>query len=195
MYINNTTHLQELVAWAKNTAAQGQKLFLIENLAPLILGKKPAVLLNVRFENPEEWEAFKLLFSQQKPLQIREIRRLNRRRQVIFYQRELLDSVLQQAPILNFLKTLNYPEPYSLDSYLSFLQEKIVTLKFPDEIGVFLGYPLKDVLGFMGLLPLPYIKTQGWRIYGDEKLSHKVYENSKQARHLMRKMAGDCSAT
>lgn len=192
MSINSIKHLEELVTWAKNAPSRHQKLFLIENLAPLVLGKKPAVLLNVFFENPKEWETFKLLFSQQRPLQNREIRTLNRRRQIFFYQQDILDSLLGQDPILDFLKTLNYPAAYSLETYLGFLQEKIVSLKFPDEIGVFLGYPLKDVLGFMGLLPLPYIKTQGWRIYGDEKLSDKVYAGSKEARHLMRRIAGDC---
>lgn len=189
LYLNDIEHSEELVAWAMNAASQDKKLFLIESLAPLVLGKKPSVLLNVFFENPEEWETFKKLLFQHNALQIRVIRKLNGRLQVMFYHRHLLDSVLRQDPILAFLKALSYPETYSLDNYLCFLQQKIISLEFPDEIGVFLGYPLKDVLGFMGLLPLPYIRTQGWRIYGDEKLSNEIYESCRQARNTMKIIA------
>jgi len=37
----------------------------------------------------------------------------------------------------------------------------------PAEIGMVLGYPLKDVLGFLGLSALPASGYCGWRIYGD----------------------------
>jgi len=186
-----TKHLGELVTWAKDKTSQKNYLFLVESLAPLVLGIKPSVLLNVSINNDMEWKEFEELFTHQKALQIKEIRELKGRLQVIFYQREKLDSVLRQKPIQEFLTTLSYPEHYSLDSYLSLLKHKITSLKFPHEVGVFLGYPLKDVLGFMGLLPLPYRKTQGWRIYGDETLSNEVYEKYRQARSMMRKLVGN----
>ncbi|NJN67192.1 MAG: DUF3793 family protein [Chloroflexaceae bacterium] len=37
----------------------------------------------------------------------------------------------------------------------------------PHEIGLALGYPVKDVLGYMGLLPLDFTGCCGWRVYGD----------------------------
>lgn len=184
----NIEHLEELVTWAKEKTSQ-KKLFLIESLAPLILGIKPSVLLNVSLENEMEWQEFEGLYTQQRPLKIRKIRELNGRMQVIFYQRELLDSVLRQNSIQEFLRTLSYPKQYSLDIYLNLLRHRIISFKFPHEVGVFLGYPLKDVLGFMGLLPLPYRKTQGWRIYGDETLSNQVYEKYRQARNIMKRLA------
>ena len=39
--------------------------------------------------------------------------------------------------------------------------------QIPHEIGLALGYPIKDVLGYMGLVPLPCTGGCGWRIYGD----------------------------
>lgn len=184
----NIKHLEELVTWAKEKTSQ-KKLFLVESLAPLILGIKPSVLLNVSTESEMEWQEFEGLYTQQRPLKIRKIRELNGRMQVIFYQSELLDSVLRQNSIQEFLRTLSYPKQYSLDIYLNLLRHRIISFKFPHEVGVFLGYPLKDVLGFMGLLPLPYRKTQGWRIYGDETLSNQVYEKYRQARNIMKRLA------
>ncbi|MDO0822738.1 DUF3793 family protein [Desulfosporosinus nitroreducens] len=185
----NTKHLGKLITWAKDKTYHEKSLFLVESLAPLVLGIKPSVLLNVSLANEVEWIKFVKLFTQQKALQIKKIRELNGRLQVIFYQREKLDFVLRQKPVQEFLMTMNYPKQYSLDAYLSLLKHRIISLKFPHEVGVFLGYPLKDVLGFMGLLPLPYKRTQGWRIYGDELPSNEVYEKYRQARSIMRKLA------
>jgi len=185
----NTKHLGKLITWAKAKTYHEKSLFLVESLAPLVLGIKPSVLLNVSLENEVEWIEFEKLFTQRKALQTKEIRELNGRMQVIFYQREKLDLVLRQKPVQEFLITMNYPKQYSLDAYLSLLKHRIISLKFPHEVGVFLGYPLKDVLGFMGLLPLPYKRTQGWRIYGDEPPSNEVYEKYRQARSIMRKLA------
>ena len=39
--------------------------------------------------------------------------------------------------------------------------------EIPHEIGLALGYPIKDVLGYMGLVPLQCTGRCGWRIYGD----------------------------
>ncbi|SHK60846.1 Protein of unknown function [Tepidibacter formicigenes DSM 15518] len=52
----------------------------------------------------------------------------------------------------------------------------------PDEIGVFLGYPLKDVMGFIGHPSLKLTKIKGWRVYGDSRLSDKRYMEFFNAR-------------
>lgn len=39
----------------------------------------------------------------------------------------------------------------------------------------FLGYPLKDVLGFMGYGNKEFVEVCSWRIYGDKEISQKVY--------------------
>jgi len=184
-----TKHLRELVAWAKGKPFVKKKLFLVESLAPLVLGLKPSVLLNVSLEKESEWLEFEELFTQKEAFRIKEIRELKGRLQVIFYQRETLDTVLRQKSIQEFLTKLSYPQNYSLDSYLNLLKHRITSLEFPHEIGVFLGYPLKDVMGFMGFLSLPYRRTQGWRIYGDETPSNEVYAKYRQARSTMRKLA------
>lgn len=182
------THLADLIAWANDSTSQKKRLFLIENLAPLVMRIKPSVLMNVSYNDEVDWSKFKILFTRGKTLQIREIRKLNRQLQVMFYQKDLLDFVLSQQAIQQFLRSLSYPTQYSLDSYLQVLKQRILSRRFPHEIGVFLGYPLKDVLGFMGLLPLPYTRTQGWRIYGDERPSNEVYENYRKARRMMREL-------
>ena len=41
----------------------------------------------------------------------------------------------------------------------------------PHEVGVFIGYPLKDVAGFMRCLPSTPIHHGAWRVYGGTRES------------------------
>jgi hypothetical protein len=53
--------------------------------------------------------------------------------------------------------------------------------KLPSEYGIFFGYPLKDVIGFMGHPSLKHVKTKAWKVYGDPTLSDIIFEKFKQA--------------
>lgn len=54
--------------------------------------------------------------------------------------------------------------------------------EIPHEIGLALGYPVKDVLGFIGLMSLRHSGMCGWRIYGDPAPSLMVRKRYEQAR-------------
>ncbi|EGW39545.1 DUF3793 family protein [Desulfosporosinus sp. OT] len=177
-----TNYLRTLVCWAKDKPPSSNYHLVIEHLGPIVLGIKPSELLNVSLYDQRIWEEFKTLFSQQEQLRLREIRQINGRQQVIFYHRATLDTVLREKHHQEFLRTFNYPEIYSLNCYLNHVLGKIKSKAFPHEIGIFLGYPLKDVLGFMKQIPLTYVGTHGWRIYGDMQVSGEIYEKYQQAR-------------
>jgi hypothetical protein len=54
--------------------------------------------------------------------------------------------------------------------------------EIPHEIGLALGYPVKDVLGFIGLMSLRHSGMCGWRIYGDPVPSLMVRKRYERAR-------------
>ncbi|MCK8815786.1 DUF3793 family protein [Natroniella sulfidigena] len=98
------------------------------------------------------------------------------RRRTLFYHQTALDRQLDNVKVLNFLKQLGYPEEYKFKSYLDLLVTKLKNYDlgsggFPHEIGIFLGYPLKDVLGFMGYSDLEYTCREEWKVYGDKAIS------------------------
>ena len=66
------------------------------------------------------------------------------------------------------------------------LIDKLNSKDFPHEIGIFLGYPLKDVVGFMGYGNYKFYKTKYWKIYGDPEISDIVYNNFLKDRKAMR---------
>jgi hypothetical protein len=67
------------------------------------------------------------------------------------------------------------------------LRRRYATVGCPPEIGVFLGIPLKDVKGFMGLNSLQHTKYGMWRIYGDPAVSEKRMNEYRSARNMIRR--------
>lgn len=161
--------------------------YILECLAPILLSQKPAELLNIGL-NKVAWNELRIRLTQIPNIDLIEVRKINQLRQVLFYNTNLLERLIFNSISQEFLQYINYPQLSSVDDYLLHLIEKIrFHNTFPHEIGLFLGYPLKDVLGFMELVPLSYVKTHGWRVYGDERLSDAYYEKYQFARQLMNK--------
>lgn len=77
--------------------------------------------------------------------------------------------------------------PFGIDS-ATFLAEVAtrwhVSGSIPHEIGIALGYPMKDVWGFMGITSEPCSGSCGWRIFGDPEPSLKKKLRYERARAL-----------
>lgn len=85
----------------------------------------------------------------------------------VVYDRDRLQKVLDEAPYCVMGAKLNYSYPLRADGFINEVRERWqMHGKVPHEIGVALGYPLDDVFGYMGLLPLPCKGVCGWQVYG-----------------------------
>ncbi len=152
--------------------------WLIEILGPVILGSKPAEILNLSCkDNNKETKLndIKSFFSNCTRLSYEIINIQDGGVRIVFINKDSLSKVLSNKKCLNFLKFVGYPSNYDLDKYINVLIDKLNTKDFPHEIGIFLGYPLKDVVGFMGYGKYKFCKTRYWRVYGDESISDNVY--------------------
>lgn len=107
---------------------------------------------------------------------------------MLFYNPKALDDCLKDKRNRRFLEELGYPKEYNLNDYLLCLIAKIETGSIPDEIGIFLGYPLKDIIGFMGHPSLKLTKVNGWRVYGDPKLSDMKFREFLEAKNEVRSL-------
>ena len=54
---------------------------------------------------------------------------------------------------------------------------------FPHEIGLFLGYPVEDVEGFIAHKPCKYIGM--WKVYGDVDKAQKLFEEYDKCAHTL----------
>jgi len=159
---------------------------LLIRLSPTIMGVKPAELLNVKLG--DDLERCRRYFRNYDGITFIEIKDFYNlyRKQLFFYHQECLRGVLKQKANQFFLKKVGYPANFDFNRYLDVLVTKLQSDIFPHEIGIFLGYPLKDVLGYMGLAPLKLVKIKGWKYYGSENLSMTRYHQYLKARDVFK---------
>ena len=91
---------------------------------------------------------------------------------MLIYHPVALSKALQENIVQRTLRNLGYLYD-NLDKTLAHLETRMQEDEFPHEIGFFLGYPTKDVLGFMGMNNLPLVGSGPWKMYGklEESLS------------------------
>ncbi|AOT70210.1 DUF3793 family protein [Geosporobacter ferrireducens] len=165
--------------------------WLTEILGPVILGAKPSEILSFRLHEADsimKIEAIQSIFNQSSKIAYKQISYHNNCIKILFYHPTLLEDTLKDQKNLRFLQHIGYNTAYDLENYLDHLTEKIARGNIPDEIGIFLGYPLKDVLGFIGHPSLKLTKINGWRVYGDERLSDRRYNEILRTKNEIRSM-------
>lgn len=147
---------------------------LAEKLAPVLLEVKPASLLRLtNCRHPAVGKQFdlfsvhELMILSELKLECRILKRNSSNLVVLFYRTAVLTRHLAQPQHAAFLRECGYSG--TLSGALDELARRCETNRdFPHEIGAFLGYPLKDVRGFLenpaGCLSVP----RGlWRVSGD----------------------------
>ena len=86
---------------------------------------------------------------------------------VFVYRHDCLEQMLSDDAYQRFLAEAGY-ERTNLDGLLEQLAQRLRTQpEFPHEIGVFLGYPLQDVIGFIENHGRNFTCCGFWKSYGD----------------------------
>lgn len=94
---------------------------------------------------------------------------------LLIYHPGLLQKRLSSRTSRTFLTRLGYRQPHLIEAVLEQLAQRFaVNNELPHEIGWFLGYPLKDVEGFMGRKPLKVSGQRLWEIYGHPHRSNAL---------------------
>lgn len=165
--------------------------WLVEILGPVLLGSKSAEILSFPKydkEVPSKIEKIEKCIGQCRKIVYKIFKYKNSSIKILFYNPRVLDKNLREYRNMKFLKSLGYPEQYSLERYLEHIIDKIEYGVIPHEIGVFLGYPLKDIIGFMGHPSLRLTKINGWRIYGNPRLSDRKFKEFSDSKEKIKKL-------
>ena len=102
---------------------------------------------------------------------------------VIVYRRDTLWRELCNPSNRAFLETQGYYDWSSLESLFIKLRERITARdEFPHEIGMFLSYPLEDVLGFMYCKGKNYKCSGYWKVYHNENVTKKKFQQFTMSR-------------
>jgi hypothetical protein len=99
----------------------------------------------------------------------------------LLYRRKILARKVGAGAGSRYLRALGYPAG-RLEDCLSFLKKRFEEPAFPHEVGIFLGYPLEDVIGFSRGKPSPYNCRGYWRVYGRPEKAERTFAYMDAAR-------------
>jgi hypothetical protein len=167
--------------------------------AEVISGAKPANM--VRIPNQKLpcgrrmyrlWQKFGPDLLNDLPVSVRTMKTEKDSALLLIYRSDLLERRLSGKTMQTFLLRHGYPQPLTLEKTLHHLQESF-SLGVPHEVGMFLGYPIKDVKGFMRY-GAKFSHGRGlWRIYGPPARSLRLnsfYRSKRQ--EVIAKLAAGC---
>lgn len=165
--------------------------YLIEYCAPTLASLKPANLFSLNLsDEPELSDQIEHVnrWMEKKGLFLMELRRRGDRALLYLCRKSYLQRELKDDAVRCFLRRYGYQNTelgYALERLKKRLSE---SREFPHEIGVFLGYPLGDVVGF--------IENEGknckcsgcWKVYCDECEAKRLFARFARCRNVYLKL-------
>ena len=168
--------------------------YLIEYCSPTLASLKSGSLFNCRCsqdaeldESISEWNS--ILSS--RGISICLLRRTDTTALIYVYRQSALKDTLSDPEIQAFLHGYGYDaysccsgcksNQCSIENCLKHLEARITggdrnnEMRFPHEIGIFLGYPLADVAGFISNKGRNCKCVGAWKVYGDASYAQKAF--------------------
>jgi hypothetical protein len=156
---------------------------LIEHCSPTLAGLKPGNLFRFEGESNEvhrkveEWDN-KMHSLGVNVMVLKECVRTSAS-MVYVYRKSWLEEILRDKKILNFLSQFGYQEGSIQDMLKTLSARYCVEGDMPHEIGVFLGYPLEDVVGFIEHKGRNFTCCGCWKSYGDPLDAQRCFDSYK----------------
>lgn len=103
---------------------------------------------------------------------------------IMIYKESVLETCLKCEVGKKILKEQGYPNCSNAYEYIEFLKKRIKDSngEFPHEIGVFLGYPIEDIMGFIKHKGRDFKLNGYWKVYGDEKKASGMFQKYNECR-------------
>lgn len=167
---------------------------LIEHCAPTLADLKTASIFNYRFSDIDT--LMEELRVQNRKLNEKgvfiEILKIADTQVLLYvYRKKRLESDLQKEGVWELLSRYGYRDN-DFESCLITLKYRLFRYdSFPHEIGLFLGYPLADVTGFIEQGGKNYKYCGSWKVYCDEYEAAKLFARFKKCTAVYRRLFAD----
>lgn len=119
---------------------------------------------------------------------------------IFIYRPTMLAECLSPTEVQDFLVRHGYERDMELKASLDMLAKRIVKAgEFPHEIGIFLGYPLSDVEGFLSSRE-DFLLCGEWKVYSEAEKAERLFALYRDTRQravgkTIREMVGAHSAS
>jgi hypothetical protein len=155
------------------------------NISATLYDIKPATLMTFKKRRDKNlillWDKYKRDLALDKSIEFFELKRTQNSVIVLFYNAAFLTEQIYNKKNLNFLSRFGYSEKMNIAEMLNHLKGRY-TSTCPHEIGLFLGMPLKDVLGYLQLIPLKCSYCGYWKVYGNPTKQKILFERYRKTR-------------
>ncbi len=148
----------------------------INQCAPTLAGIKTGNLFSCKFENKQTFicEIRKVNCAiREKGVMLVPISMKDHSALLLMYRKSKLEKDLFKEDAMDILKQKGYTEKNVFKCVVQ-LTQKLKEKEFPHEIGLFLGYPVEDVVGFMHNRK-DYKMVGTWKVYGDEEYAKECF--------------------
>lgn len=160
-------------------------ILLVRHCAPTLAGLKTGSLFSCPFSCAEEMRTCLRRWNGQlreKGLYVLPLCSHNERTLIYLYRSSALLDDFSHEQTAHLLKRYRYPLPCPQRCIAHLIKQLTHGTSFPHEIGLFLGYPPEDVLGFIGN-PTACKFSGCWKVYGDvrsARIRFDMYQNCTQ---------------
>lgn len=156
---------------------------LIEYCSPTLASLKVANLFNYKYATETELEENITYWNAQmavKGIQMIILRRREQKALIYVCRLSELERTLKDVHIMQFLRSCGY-EGRDIEAVIKHLKKRLASSdEFPHEIGIFLGYPLEDVLGFIHNTGKNFQLCGTWKVYGDQENAQRQFIKFKK---------------
>lgn len=165
---------------------------LVEQCAPTLAGIKPASLFRYQETDPQTVQNAVTRWARELASFGIGIRVLKRCLQtgaclIYLYRAGWLRQILTEPSNQIFLEQMGYHTETGCGGLLEQLSQRLCLERdFPHEIGVFLGYPLEDVTGFIENQGRNYTCCGYWKVYGDPETAQRRFACYRRCTQLFR---------
>lgn len=153
--------------------------FIIYNTSLVTSRVKPASTLNIIKNNEKGtydlWCKYGEEILYKINLMYTTLRETDMCKVILIYNKELLENLLNKEEIKKILINLGYDRNDDINAYLNKLKDNYKVYNCPHELGIFLGYPVDDVIDFICNTKKKCLASKYWKVYNNYEYAKNVF--------------------
>ena len=160
--------------------------------SPALAGIKPANLVScdrtIYPDLPEQLETYREAFAP-RGMRFEIVCACYARYLLLVYNEAQLERYMQDERVQHVLRRFGYPVGSPLPELLAVLRKRIAcTDGFPHEIGLFLGYPIDDVVAFIANKGRNCLCCGCWKCYTDACAAQKAFDKFRKCTSVYKRL-------
>lgn len=176
---------QEVLEIMQNIGLRTVEMQMALQCAPLLAGLKVSNLLIIPAEDIAKMKQI-LLHSD---VEYRILSVKGGKATILLFRREGLERYFADADVRKLLQRLGYQEE-SLPAMLFCFQKRYIAYQkkeggFPHEMGIFLGYPVEDVAGFIRHQGKAFLYNGYWKVYESPQKKAFLFQQFDRAQKIL----------